>query len=144
MRRLLHDGRAEDAYSLAEEALALFPDSDELRLGAAFAAQAAGRCAQVDSHLLQLDEDSLAPALQGGARPIFVWRATVPGNSIFESMRSLAIDRHFWTRPAIRSSVWNRGRRYTGSVGGYGSSATLTVLSDPQHRAITLSTSGTG
>ena len=60
MRLLLHDGRAEDAYSLAIEALALFPDSDELRLGAAFAAQAVGRCAQMDSHLLRLDDDSLA------------------------------------------------------------------------------------
>ena len=62
MRLLLHEGRAEDAYSLAMEALALFPDSDELHLGAAFAAQAAGRCAQVDSHLLRLEEDSLAVA----------------------------------------------------------------------------------
>ena len=63
MRRLLHDGRADDAHSLAEEALVLFPDSDELKLGAAFAAQAAGRCTQADSYLRQLDEDSLAPAL---------------------------------------------------------------------------------
>ena len=43
MRRLLHDRRADDAHSLAEKALVLFLDSDELKLGAAFAAQAAGR-----------------------------------------------------------------------------------------------------
>ena len=67
MRRLLHDGRADDAHSLAEEALSLFPDSDELKLGAAFAARAAGRCTQADSYLRQLDEDSLAPALRNRA-----------------------------------------------------------------------------
>ena len=43
MRRLLHDRHAEGAYRLAEEALQLFPDSDELKFGAAFAAQDAGR-----------------------------------------------------------------------------------------------------
>lgn len=63
MRRLLHDGRADDAHSLAEQALSLLPDSDKLKLGAAFAARAAGRCTQAGSSLRQLDEDSLAPAL---------------------------------------------------------------------------------
>ena len=67
MRRLLHDGRAEEAYGLAEEALGLFPDSDELKLGAAFAAQVAGRCRQADSHLRQLDQSSLTPALRNRA-----------------------------------------------------------------------------
>ena len=64
MRRLLNEGRADEAYSLAREGLALFPHSAELNLGAAYAAQAAGRCAQADTHLLQLDEDELVAGLR--------------------------------------------------------------------------------
>jgi len=64
MRRLLNDGRADEAYSLAKEALALFPNSAELHLGAAYAAQVAGRCAQADTHILQLNEDELVAGLR--------------------------------------------------------------------------------
>ena len=100
MRRLLHDGRAEEAYGLAEEALGLFPDSDELKLGAAFAAQVAGRCRQADSHLRQLDQSSLTPVLRNRATYLRV-ASTVAGSGTCGSMPSSGTDHRSWIMHVI-------------------------------------------
>ncbi|NBR03235.1 MAG: tetratricopeptide repeat protein [Alphaproteobacteria bacterium] len=42
-RRLLHDGRAAEAYQITLAALDLYPGSADVRLGAAFAAMRSGR-----------------------------------------------------------------------------------------------------
>ena len=73
MRRLLHDGRADDAHSLAEEELVLFPDPDELRLGAAFAAR---RLTATFGSLMKTGWHQRFAS----ARPTFVWRVMVRGD----------------------------------------------------------------
>lgn len=58
MRRLLHQGRAGESYQLAQVAVARFPQSPDLRLGAAYAAVANGRCWLADRHLAILRDDA--------------------------------------------------------------------------------------
>ena len=50
-RRLLHDGRAAEAYQITLAALDLYPGSADVRLGAAFAAMRSGRCQSAIRHL---------------------------------------------------------------------------------------------
>lgn len=62
IRRLIHEGRAVEADQIARAALALYPHSSELRLGAAFAAMRSGRCASATRHLDALRGGAIAPA----------------------------------------------------------------------------------
>ena len=80
-RRLLQDGRPAEAHQLAHAALALYPLSTELRLGAAFAAMQSGHCQLVASYLDPLRSKPLAPELRRQADMLHVacqgpWRWT--------------------------------------------------------------------
>ena len=61
IRRLIHEDRAAEAHQIARAAVALHPDSPELRLGAAFAAMRSGRCTAASGHLDALRDATLAP-----------------------------------------------------------------------------------
>ncbi len=63
-RRLLKDGRPAEAHQLAQSALALYPHSTELRLGAAFAAMQSGHCRLIASYLDPLRSKPLTPDLR--------------------------------------------------------------------------------
>ena len=106
----------------------MFPESNKLRLGAAFAAQAAGAARRQTAICSSLMTTALMRSCTGAQRIIFGLPAMGRGNAICGSTPSSAIGRPFWTGPAIRSSVWNRGRRCTGSVGGCVACAIQTVL----------------
>ena len=124
MRLRFYEAGLRMPYSLAMEALALLPDPDELHLGAAFAAQAAGRCAQVDSHLLRLEEDSLAVAARRRAARL---RARVP-----RSLATVSSNRCDYWIPTVTSGPGPRSGHSSGAgvgtlpgfVRGCGSSAT--------------------
>lgn len=60
MRRLLHQGRAGESYQLAQVAVAQFPQSPDLRLGAAYAAVASGHCLLAKRHLAVLRDDDVS------------------------------------------------------------------------------------
>ena len=63
VRHLLHAGRNGESYQLAQLAVARFPQSPNLRLGAAYAAMASGRCRLADRHLAVLRDRKLAGSL---------------------------------------------------------------------------------
>lgn len=63
VRHLLHAGRNGESYQLAQLAVARFPQSPDLRLGAAYAAIASGRCRLADRHLAVLRDRKLAGSL---------------------------------------------------------------------------------
>ena len=63
MRRLLHEGRAGESYQLAQLAVARFPHSPDLRLGAAYAAVASGRCRLAVRHLAHLHTGAASTGL---------------------------------------------------------------------------------
>ena len=56
IRRLLHAGRAGEAYQMARLAADHYPRSAEVRLAAAYAAVAAGRCNLARHHLVPLSD----------------------------------------------------------------------------------------
>ena len=124
MRRLLHDNRAEDAYSLGLEALAKFPQSAKLKLGAAFAAQAAGRCNLTDSHLRQLDGDSLDAGLRRRADYL---RAACHG----PWRRHLRIDAIIGYRPSLLDRARNPMVRLERGSALYNLCLRLRGLCDP-------------
>lgn len=62
-RRLLKQGRNGEAYQLAQLAVARFPQSADLRLGAAYAAIASGRCWLADRHLVMLRDPNVTGGL---------------------------------------------------------------------------------
>ena len=63
MRRLLHQGRAAESYQLAQVAVARFPHSPDIRLGAAYAAVESRRCAVAQRHLAALGDAALSATL---------------------------------------------------------------------------------
>lgn len=63
MRRLLHQGRAGESYQLAQIAVAQHPDAPDLRLGAAYAAIAGGRCDFAKRHLAMLHSHAVSAGL---------------------------------------------------------------------------------
>ena len=69
-RRLLKQGRAAEAYQLARAAFDLYPQSTELRLGAAFAAMQSGRCQLAIRNLAPLRDKVMAPAFRRSATQV--------------------------------------------------------------------------
>ena len=83
-RGLLHDGRAAEAYQIARAALDLYPDSVDLRLGAAFAAMRSGRCQSAIRHLDALRGRRLSAGhrrrtdiVRAGCRGPWRWQALI-------------------------------------------------------------------
>ena len=83
-RGLLHDGRAAEAYQIARAALDLYPDSVDLRLGAAFAAMRSGRCQSAILHLDALRGRRLSAGrrrrtdiVRAGCRGPWRWQALI-------------------------------------------------------------------
>ena len=83
-RGLLHDGRAAEAYQIARAALDLYPDSADLRLGAAFAAMRSGRCQSAIRHLdalrgrrLSAGQRRRADTVRAGCRGPWRWQALI-------------------------------------------------------------------
>ncbi len=83
-RGLLHDGRAAEAYQIARAALDLYPDSADLRLGAAFAAMRSGRCQSAIRHLdalrgrrLSAGQRRRADTVRAGCRAPWRWQALI-------------------------------------------------------------------
>ena len=69
-RRLLKQGPAAEAYQLARAAFDLYPQSTELRLGAAFAAMQSGRCQLAIRNLAPLRDKVMAPAFRRSATQV--------------------------------------------------------------------------
>lgn len=83
-RLLLQDARPAEAHQLARAALAMYPMSTELRLGAAFAAMRAGHCQLVDGYLAPLRSQPLSPGqrqradmVRAGCRGPWRWQALI-------------------------------------------------------------------
>jgi len=109
MRRLLHQGRAAEAYQLAQLAVAQFPKSPDVRLGAAFAAVATGRCRLASRHLALFREDDVSGTVAlGHQRRHDMLRAECDG----PWTRSLVIE----TTAGYRPSLSDRERQFEARV----------------------------
>ena len=127
IRRLLHAGRAGEAYQMARLAADHYPRSAEVRLAAAYAAVAAGRCNLARHHLVPLS-DSVVTLWQSRQRDSLLAGCDGPWR------QSLVIDVVTGYRPSLSDRARQAELRLQPGSRLHGVCVTLGGLCDPTGR----------